>query len=457
MRINKLAWGGAIACASLIAGSSIAYGSLPFRLPPRNVILVIGDGMDDQQITIARNYLVGAFGELNLDRLPLRGSAQVLTYEEELPLKMTYVADSANGGTSIATGGVTSTGRIGTTVVEDLDLTNILELARAAGYKTGVVTTASVTDATPAAFLSHVSFRSCEGPNDMGGGIGPGCLADKKANGGKGSIAEQIADSNANVVLGGGITKFGQLAEGSSKTVLQTAQENGFNYVSTAAALDAYTGNGRLLGLFSNSTMPVKLSGATATRVTFDASNQPVMPAATTCTANPAFASVPTLAAMTEKAMEVLSKNNPRGFILVIESASVDKQAHARNPCGHIGEMEQLDEVVGLARDFAEDSPNTLLLVTADHGQSPQLIPEGSSLPRPDGSTPYPLGHIARVNTHEGTVMRISYATTSGAQEDHTGTEVPVLAFGADPFNRIKGFMPQPEVFTIMKRHLRVQ
>ncbi len=124
--------------------------------------------MDEQQITIARNYLKGAAGQLLLDRMPLRSAVQILTTEERENGKPVYVADSANTATSMATGAITSTGRISTSPGTDKDFTNIVELAAAAGLRTGMVTTASVTDATPAAFAAHISFRLCEDPAQHG-------------------------------------------------------------------------------------------------------------------------------------------------------------------------------------------------------------------------------------------------------------------------------------------------
>ena len=132
-----------------------------------NVILIIGDGMDDHQITIARNYLVGSRGKLTLDQLSLRSTAQVLTVDDENPDQAVYVADSANSATSIASGVVTSIGRVGTSAGDDKDLVNIVELAHLQGIKTGIVSTASITDATPASFYAHVSERGCENPEMM--------------------------------------------------------------------------------------------------------------------------------------------------------------------------------------------------------------------------------------------------------------------------------------------------
>ncbi len=458
-RIGSISLCAAIACACHDSPPSAPTNSSDVGVLSHNVILIIGDGMDDQQITAARNYLVGAFGQLNLDDLPKRSAAQVLTLNEAPPHTVAYVADSANGGTTLASGALTSAGRIGTTV-EDADAPNILELAKAAGYRAGVVTSASVTDATPAAFLAHVSFRSCEGPVDMDpsspipGVTLPGCVQDKKALGGKGSIAEQIATGSADVVLGGGTTKFGQTIEEGGKTVLQLAQEQGFQYVATPAQLNAATGE-RVLGLFAGSTLPVKLTGPAATKMTFDATGAATtpLPDPSNCSSNAAFAAVPSLADMTDKAIELLSNNNQKGFFLIVESASVDKRAHLRDACGHIGEMEQLDEVVDMARAYAVDHPETLVVVTADHGHSVQVLNEASFA----GVSSVPMGYVTRLNTpSDGSILRIGYATSSGPQEEHTGTEVPVMVYGGLPALSLKSLMRQSEVFPMMAQQLNI-
>ena len=117
---------------------------------------------------MGRNYLVGMSGKLTLDAMPYRASVQVETVSEQgQPL---YVADSANTATSLATGGITQIGRIATDI-EDNDLTTIAERALDSGFRVGLVTTSSLTDATPASFLAHVSARSCEGPEEVLGPI----------------------------------------------------------------------------------------------------------------------------------------------------------------------------------------------------------------------------------------------------------------------------------------------
>ena len=176
------------------------------------VILIIGDGMDDQQITIGRNYLVGHNGRLVVDDLPYRGSIQVQTLAEDDPSVPVYVGDSASGATAIATGVATSEGRIGTTANSDLDVANLMELADAAGFGTGIVTTSSVTDASPASFMAHIEYRYCDTPDAMERENirmpqdSTSCGQDRVVNGGLGSVVEQVATSKMDIVLAAAVT-----------------------------------------------------------------------------------------------------------------------------------------------------------------------------------------------------------------------------------------------------------
>ena len=215
-----------VAMSLVLALSGCANSnSTPEMLARPNLILIIGDGFDDQQITIARNYLVGNGGKLLLDSLPYRGMVQVQAVREDDPNVPNYVADSAATATTMAGGVVTSRQRIGTSANTDLDVVSMLEDAQSAGLRTGIVTTASVTDATPASFVAHVSHRFCHGPDNMVeqserlSSATTDCSADYKKNGGRGSIAEQIASSKLNIILGGGSRYFSQMTEGSTDTV----------------------------------------------------------------------------------------------------------------------------------------------------------------------------------------------------------------------------------------------
>jgi alkaline phosphatase len=455
-----------ILVAVLIAGAAAAKA-------PRNVILIIGDGMDDHQITIARNYLVGAAGRLTLDAMPLRSAVQVLTVTDEDPGTAVYVADSANSATSLATGVVTSRGRISTTSGSDKDITTIVEMANAAGMKTGIVTTSSVTDATPAAFMAHTSMRFCESPVTMEdiefSGISIGsCTADLKRNGGLGSISEQIAAAGVDVVLGGGAEHFSPQVEGGHSSVLNAATASGYHVITNAAGLADAPADKKLLGLFSESHLPVRWQGEGG-RV----AEQPetsflhnfhrylgsvTFPEPMTCEPNPKAKGMPSLKRMTDTALRHLtaSRNNQvgedKGFFLMIESASIDKQSHARNACGSIGELEQLEEALQSALAFAESNPETLILVTADHGHAAQLVPDKSMFS--SFSIPvYSPGRVVRLKTPEGAILAVNYATNNFFIEEHTGVNVPLYTNDVG-LGRVPTLVSQSEIYEIMVKFL---
>ena len=429
----------------------------------RNVILIIGDGFDDQHVTMGRNYLAGMSGKLRVDDLPFRASVQIETVTPSgTP---SYVADSANTATSLATGTVTSMGRIWTDI-NDRDVRTICERAIAAGFKVGLVTTSSLTDATPASFLTHVSARSCEGPEEVLGstyyGIPqPACLADARDNDGPGSIIEQLVSSGASILLGGG-RKFLEQTTIDNETVAGMAGRYGFRLVTSAVELTSAGLEQPLIGVFSEETLAVRWQGtdgrtAEATETSWlhylsDYLGDTTEPDVMDCEPNPDYGDTPSLAIMTETALKHLSTDNDQGFFLMIESASIDKQSHKRDPCGSIGEIEQLEEALNHAQSFAQEHPDTLIIVTADHAQAAQILPE----PTLYSGYPIPIyspGLTARINTPEGSVMRINYATNNGFSEEHTGANVPLFAneVGAQ---QLRPFLRQREVHDAMSRFL---
>ncbi|WP_204326392.1 alkaline phosphatase, partial [Stenotrophomonas maltophilia] len=84
-----------------------------------------------------------------------------------------------------------------------------------------------------------------------------------------------------------------------------------------------------------------------------------------------------------------------------VEGASIDKQDHAANPCGQIGETVDLDEAVQVALEFARADGHTLVIVTADHSHTSQIVGNGTRAP----------GLTAALNTLEGCVMTVNYGT----------------------------------------------
>src|SRR5262245_57598158 len=198
----------------------------------RNVILFIGDGMGESEITAARNYTVGPVGWLAMHTLAFTGAYPPYSIQEDHPDLPDFVPDSAATGTAWATGHKTSNGRISTSARDDRDLPTILELAQQRGLRTGDVTTAELTDATPAVLAAHVGSRSCHGPLDM-----DACPQDRRSAGGPGSIAEQLIEHRVDVLLGGGRARFDQPTTDGA-TVRERAKAAGYQVVSTRFELE---------------------------------------------------------------------------------------------------------------------------------------------------------------------------------------------------------------------------
>ena len=397
----------------------------------RNVILLIGDGMGDSEITVARNYAEGAGGYFKgIDALPITGQYTHYALDRKTG-KPDYVTDSAASATAWSIGVKSYDGAIGVDV-HGTPHPSLLAMARAAGFATGDVTTAEIEDATPAAQIAHVAMRKCYGPVETSAI----CPADALEQGGLGSIAEQALDTRPDLLLGGGAATFDQIATAGrwkGKTLLAQAQDRGFVVVRDAASLDAVTVADQktpLLGLFAPGNMPVRWKGPRAS-LHGNLDQPPIR-----CQVNPdRGATMPLLAAMTRKAIGLL-KRRPNGFFLQVEGASIDKQDHAADPCGQIGETVDLDEAVQEALAFARADGHTLVIVTADHAHSSQIVSNGTRAP----------GLTAALTTRDGSIMTVSYGTAETGSQGHTGTQLRVAAFGPRAANFI-GLTDQTDMF----------
>jgi alkaline phosphatase len=407
----------------------------------KNVILLIGDGMGDSEITSARNYAEGAGGYFKgIDALPLTGQYTHYSLDKKSH-KPDYVTDSAASATAWSTGVKTYNGALGVDV-NGKDHVTILELAKAAGKATGNVSTAELQDATPAAQISHVTSRKCYGPEETS----EKCPTNALENGGKGSISEQLIKARADVTLGGGAKSFGQLAksgEFAGKSLKDQATAQGYQWVENADELAKITLADQqkpLLGLFSPGNMPVRWYGPKASY------HGNIDKPAVTCEANPQRTSdIPTLAAMTEKAIDLL-KTQEKGFFLQVEGASIDKQDHAANPCGQFGETVDLDEAVQKALEFARKDGNTLVIVTADHAHSSQIVEKDAKAP----------GLTQTLTTKDGAPMTISYGNSEEDSQGHTGTQLRVAAYGPFAAN-VVGLTDQTDLFFTMKEAMAIK
>ena len=413
---------------------------------PKNVILLIGDGMGDSEITLARYYGAGAGGELNMDKLPFTGEYTTYSFApgagpNYLP---DYVPDSAATGTAWATGKKTIDNRISqgpsaavTTPGTNVGYETILEQAQDAGRRVGDVSTAEITDATPAVLAAHISQRGCQGPADTR----TACPTETKAAGGLGSIAEQQVDHGIDVLLGGGRSRFEQpLNAGGDRNVIDSAREEDYKYVSDSAGLDSVRNLRQpVLGLFNAGNMTQEYQPLIATQAGAGS-------ATTRCIDGNRPASEPSLEAMTNKALALLTggpgrrKADRKGFFLQVEGASIDKRDHAADICGQIGETLAFDRAVGAALSYQRSNPDTLVVVTADHAHTSQIVPEES----------HPVGVSGTVQTVDGAPIKVAYGTApaNGSQE-HTGSEVRIAAVGPQATN-VLGVTDQTDLFATM-------
>jgi alkaline phosphatase len=412
---------------------------------PKNVILFIGDGMGVSEVTAARYYHYGAAGRMAMDKFPYTGYQNTWSLKPGFaPYKVDYDPDSASTATMWATGENTiderlSQGPSSAETVPGENLRTILEIARKQGKKTGNVSTAEITDATPAALNSHISLRGCQGPNDARNI----CPTETKAAGGLGSIAEQTVDTKPDVVLGGGRNRWLQpLAAGGTTNVVDYAKSKGYQYVETAAQLEAVKPGKPVLGLFTTGNMTTEWTGPIATLGDGVPAHK--------CTENNRPANEPSLSAMTTKALSLL-QGDKDGFFLQVEGASIDKQDHAANACGQLGETVAFDDAIAVALNYQRRHPETLVLVTADHSHTSQITAEDAS------GNGNPTGYSDNLITRDNQVMRLSYSTAGGLarpaaapSQQHTGAAVPI--YGVGPGSRgILGTTHHTDLFDIMQ------
>ncbi|WP_458685678.1 alkaline phosphatase [Nocardia tengchongensis] len=367
MQHRKRAWAVAVAAttaamsvATLVAGcGSDAKGDNEVR----NIIYLLGDGMGRTHVTAARQRFEGAGGHLQLEQLPYVGA--VATYAvEPNSAKPSLVTDSASAATAWSSGVKTYNAAIGVDAYGK-SVPTLMEQAKAAGFATGNVSTAEITDATPAAMFSHALLRGCQGPT-----FSESTCLPKKSDGSYEAqpadktlvtpIAEQIArDGTADVIFGGGLARFepddqkvmqdkGYEVLGSMGDPALKAQTPESQKVPTAADLKSVTAQ-KVIGLFNRGNMTV----TNARNALPDSAPQK---------------QEPTLADMTSKAIDLLSaRKGGKGFLLQVEGALIDKRSHANDAAQTLDEVKAFDDAVKAAVDFAEKDGHTMVVVTADH------------------------------------------------------------------------------------------
>lgn len=337
----------------------------------RNVIFFLGDGMGISHRTAARIVGHGVTagnpdGWLNMDRMP--GFGAVTTHSLN-----SIITDSAPGMACYTTGNHAANNQEGVFpahVVNPFFAPRVEYLGaflhRTRGTSTGIVTTADVEDATPAANAVYTANRG------NGTGIIDQYLDEADASGlavlmGGGRrwflpatdpLSSRAAATDypalpPDLAAGWRVAVPGALDPG--RNVLNGFAAAGFAYVSTATELRSAGAPDKLLGLFAYGNMNVAKDKLDARRgvshAVVDDAHAPDQPM---------------LDEMTRAALGVLSRNE-RGFFLMVEGAHIDKQSHAMDAERAIGEVLELDRAVGVALDFAVRDDRTLVIVTADH------------------------------------------------------------------------------------------
>ncbi len=329
---------------------------------PFSVILFIGDGTGLSHWTAARI----AYNDLAIDRFPVVGLVGTRSSNSR-------ITDSAAGATAFAAGVKTYNGAIGmgpdTTAVR-----TVLELAAHRGKATGLVATSTLTHATPASFAAHVPSREFHF-----------------------EIAEQLAEADVDVMLGGGRGYFDPAVRPDGENLLAELRDRA-TVVDTAPAL-----------LELDLSMVERLVG-------FTSSNNPPT----------ARKRSPNLAQLTEMALQVLERDRD-GFFLMVEGSQIDWASHDKASFDVLlPEIQDLDMAIRSALQFQKRRPNTLVVVVADHE----------------------TGGLALHGDEMG-VFRAHYTT-----DGHTATMVPLFAIGPGA-NAMAGIMENDYVGRVLLELVR--
>lgn len=266
---------------------------------PKNVIMMIGDGMGVAQIFAG---ITANGGHLFLDNFKHIGFSKTQSSDN-------YITDSAAGGTALSTGQKTYNGAIGVNT-DTIAIKTILEMAEEKGMATGLVSTSSITHATPASYIAHQGSRASYE-----------------------DIAADFLKTDIDVFIGGGYKHFTQRAD--KRDLAKELQQKGYQVLRNMEEI-ARVKSGKLAGL------------------TADEHNE-VYPKRKM-----------DLPLSTQTALNILGQNK-EGFFVMIEGSQIDWGGHANNTIYIVNEMLDFDQSIGKALEFAAKDGETLIIVTADH------------------------------------------------------------------------------------------
>lgn len=310
----------------------------PAKAAAKNVILFVGDGLSVGHRTAARllkkGIEEGKFkGKLAIDDMP--HMALVATAGTD-----SIITDSANAAHAYTTGHKSCVNALGVYCsraeksLEHPKVETITELVkRKKGMAVGIVTNSEIEDATPAAMVAHTRRRSEY--ND---------------------IVKMLFDSGADVIMGGGSPNFLPKSTLGSKRgddvdYIESFKKAGYQFVSTKTEMQAAANAGakKVLGLFNTGNIDGALDLKFLKKGSVDK-----------------FPDQPDVPQQMQAALKVLEKN-PNGFVLLVESARIDKYSHSLDPERAIYDTIMLDNAVEKAREWAARRNDTLIMVVADH------------------------------------------------------------------------------------------
>jgi alkaline phosphatase len=388
---------------------------------PKNVLFFLGDGYGMVPMTAARIYAAGEDGELEIDKLPETAfvktyslDAQVTDSAPSMAAYMTGVKTRnevlAMDGDTLAVAPAKDTATGVSNAVDKCPTTGngkasttLLELAIAKGIGTGVVTTARLTHATPAATYAHVCHRNAEYE-----------IARQAVPGGAGYNSALGAGVD---VLMGGISQYwrpynattNKAGRPDGRDLVAELQGKGYAYASDLTSFNAVptTAGTRLIALFDQAQSEGHMS--------YELDRDP--------------AKEPSLAEMTTKAIDVLAAKG-KGYFLMVEGGRIDHALHGTNAARALSDAKAFDDAIkaGIARAKLTDPElkNTLIVVTADHDHTMVMNGYSALAGKTTATNPGILG-----------LMR-DYATPTTPALDADGKPFTTLVFGNGE-NRVAG------------------
>ena len=360
---------------AIFAMAVLASCTFEYQKQPKNVIYLIGDGMGFGAVT---SLLLSMEEETGFEKAPVIGLSETCSANN-------YVTDSPAGGTALATGTRTCNGFLGVGP-DSVQLESLLKKAQKMGKKTGIVVNTTLTEATPGAFYAGVTSR-------------------KESY----KIAEQFTESGVDVAIGAGLSAF--INRPDSIDMTEVLINKGYDvYLDWKSVLG--TESQKFIGILDMGDVHRRNKKSTTTASAAEGQEVCLAArlAATEENADTTRFSEPTeyLQKACTKALDVLEEEAKNGFFLMIESAIIDGYGHNNDSEGMIEEMQEFDKTLQTLIAYVNEHPNTLLVVTADHETGGTGVAYKSH----------------EVNHPEG--LHLNFST-----KGHTGTVVPVFAYGA--------------------------